>query len=106
VPSDPLGFLWLVGIGAANSERGYYLRAISWYRRALAEQPKALWINRFLAPTLALAGHKEEGAYRLELLLRSFPDLTIAHVRKGVPHTARMLDRLSDGLASLGMGYS
>jgi AraC-like DNA-binding protein/tetratricopeptide (TPR) repeat protein len=105
-PSDPLGFLWFVGIGAANFELGHYSRATSWYRRALAEQPKALWINRFLAPTLALAGQKEEGLYKLHVLLRSFPALTIARVRTDLPHTARTWDRFSDGLASLGIAYS
>ena len=105
-PSDPLGFLWSVGIGAANVELGRYDRAISWYRRALAEQPKAIWVNRFLAPALAFAGRKEEGRQSLSALLRAFPELTVAHVTIGLPHTAGTCDRFSDGLASLGMRYS
>jgi AraC-like DNA-binding protein/tetratricopeptide (TPR) repeat protein len=104
-PSDPLGFLWSVGIGAANLELGRYDRAIPWYRRALAEQPKAVWVNRFLAPALAFAGRKEEGRQSLSALLRAFPELTIAHVTIGLPHTAGTCDRFSDGLASLGMRY-
>jgi tetratricopeptide (TPR) repeat protein len=105
-PSDPLGFLWSVGIGAANLELGRHDRAIPWYRRALAQQPKAIWTNRFLAPALALAGKKEEGQQSLSALLRTFPDLTIAQVRMGLPHTPGTWDPFSDGLASLGMRYS
>ncbi|HTZ77742.1 MAG TPA: helix-turn-helix domain-containing protein [Stellaceae bacterium] len=105
-PSDPLGFLWSVGIAAAHLELGRHDRAIPWYRRALAEKPKAVWINRFLAPALALVGKKEEGQQSLSALLRTFPDLTITQVRMGLPHTAGTWDRFSDGLASLGMRYS
>ena len=105
-PSDPLGFLWSVGIAAANLELGRHDRAITWYRRALAEEPKAIWVNRFLAPALTLAGKKEEGRQSLNALLRTFPDLTIAQVRMGLPHTPGTWDRFSDGLASLGMRYS
>lgn len=105
-PSDPLGFLWSVGIGAANLELGRHDSAILWYRRALTEQPKAIWVNRFLAPALALAGKKEEGQQSLSALLRTFPELTIEQVRMGLPHTVETGDRFADGLASLGMRYS
>jgi hypothetical protein len=53
-----------------------------------------------------LAGKKEEGQQSLSALQRIFPDLTIAQVRTGLPHTTRTNDRFSDGLASLGMRYS
>jgi tetratricopeptide (TPR) repeat protein len=105
-PSDPLGFLWSVGIAAANFELGRYDRTVQWYRRALAEQPKAVWINRFLAAASTLAGNKDEGQQRLSALLRFFPELTVTQVRAGLPHTAKLLDRVADGLASLGMCLS
>jgi AraC-like DNA-binding protein/tetratricopeptide (TPR) repeat protein len=105
-PSDPLGFLWKVGIAAANFELGRYNSAVQWYRRALAEQPKAVWINRFLAAASALAGNEDEGRQRLGALLRFFPELTIMQVRAGLPHTAKLLDSVADGLASLGMRFS
>jgi AraC-like DNA-binding protein/tetratricopeptide (TPR) repeat protein len=105
-PSDPLGFLWSVGIAAAHFEIVQYDRSAQWYRRALAEQPKAVWINRFLAAASALAGNKDEGQQRLSALFRFFPELTITQVRAGLPHTAKMLDGVADGLASLGMRLS
>jgi AraC-like DNA-binding protein len=105
-PADPLSFLWSVGIAAANFELGRYDPTVSWYRRALAEQPKAVWINRFLASASALTGDKEGARRRLNALLGVFPGLTITQVRAGLPHTVNMLDRVADGLESLGMRVS
>jgi AraC-like DNA-binding protein len=104
-PCDPLSFVWSIGIAASNFELGRYDRAVQWYRRALVEQPKATWINRFLASALVFAGSKDEGRESLGALYRTFPELTITQVRTGLPHTARMLDRVAEGLASLGMTY-
>jgi AraC-like DNA-binding protein len=104
-PSDPLSFVWSIGIAAANFEHGLFDRAIDWYRRALAEQPKAIWINRFLAPAAVFAGQKDKGRQSLIGLSRAFPELTIAQVRAGLPHTDRFLDRVAEGLETLGMPY-
>ena len=105
-PSDPLGFVWSIGIAAANFELGRYDQAVRWYRRALVEQPKAVWINRFLASAAALAGKKEEARHSRVILGRTFPDLTIAQIRTGLPHTPLLLDRLAEGLESIGMPIS
>jgi AraC-like DNA-binding protein/tetratricopeptide (TPR) repeat protein len=105
-PGDPLGFVWSIGVAAANFELGRCDQAVRWYQRALAEQPKAIWINRFLASATALAGKKEEARHSLAILGRTFPDLTIAQVRTGLPHTPVLLDRLAEGLESIGMPIS
>ena len=102
-PSDPLSFVWSIGIAAANFELGRYNQAVQWYNRALFEQPKATWINRFLAPAFAWARRKDQGKHSLDALCRSFPGLTIAEVRTGLPHTVKLLDRIDEGLAGLGM---
>jgi AraC-like DNA-binding protein/tetratricopeptide (TPR) repeat protein len=102
-PADPLGFVWSVGIAAANFELGRYDRAVCSYQRALMDQPKAIWINRFLAPALELAGKKDDAKQSLLALRRDFPDLTIAQVRSGLPHTSLLLDRVAEGLWKLGM---
>jgi AraC-like DNA-binding protein/tetratricopeptide (TPR) repeat protein len=104
-PSDALKFVWSIGIAAANFELGHYNQAIQWYDRALIEQPKATWINRFLAPAFAMAGGKDRGRHSLDALYRSFPELTIAEIRTGLPHTVHLLDRIGEGLAALGMRY-
>jgi AraC-like DNA-binding protein len=105
-PADPQRFVWSIGIAAANAEAGRYDRSVQWYRRALDEQPKAVWINRFLAPISVLAGDKEGGRARLGALNKSFPGLSIREVRAGLPHTTKLLDIVSEGLASLGMSCS
>jgi AraC-like DNA-binding protein/tetratricopeptide (TPR) repeat protein len=102
-PLDRLSFLWSVGIAFAHFQAARYEQAIRWYRRGLAEQPKAVWINRFLAASLALAGRKEEAKRSLGRLLSAFPALTIAQVRVGLPHPASFLDILADGLENAGM---
>jgi len=102
-PSDPLNFLWSVGIAATHFEDLRYEDAVRWYRRGLAEQPKAVWINRFLTAGLALAGRKDEAKWTLSILASAFPALTIAEVRTGLPHHIGFLDRVSDGLESIGM---
>jgi AraC-like DNA-binding protein/tetratricopeptide (TPR) repeat protein len=105
-PADPLGFLWSIGIAAANFELGHYDRAVTWYQRALSGQPKVIWINRFLAPALVMADRKEDARRSMSALRSNFPDLTIGQVRDGLPHTTRLLDRVAEGLASLGMPHS
>jgi len=105
-PSDPLSFLWCVGIAAAHFEAARYDEAVRWYRRGLAEQPKAVWINRFLTASLALAGHKDEAKRSLGILASAFPTLTITQVRAGLPHSANLLDAMANGLESAGMRTS
>jgi hypothetical protein len=105
-PSDPLSFVWSIGIAASNFELGRYDHAVQWYRHALVEQPKATWINRFFASALVFVGNKDEGRVSLGALYRTFPELTITQVRAGLPHTDKMLERVAEGLASLGMSYS
>jgi tetratricopeptide (TPR) repeat protein len=80
-PSDPLIFLAAVGIAAAHFEAYRYDEAVHWYRRALVEQPKAVWINRFLTAGFALAGRKDEAKRSLCTLLSAFPSLTISQIR-------------------------
>jgi TolB-like protein len=102
-PADPLAFLWSIGIGAAHFEAARYDEAARWYTRGRAEQPTAVWNNRFLAPAYALAGRKEEARQTLAELRRAYPELTIAQVRLGLPYSPSFLDRVADGLESVGM---
>jgi tetratricopeptide (TPR) repeat protein len=104
-PADPLRFVWAIGLAAACCEEGRYGEAIRWYRRALTEQPKATWLHRFLAPALVLGGDRDAGQHSLHTLAGRFPGLTISQVMTGLPHTARLLDRVAEGLADLGMPH-
>jgi AraC-like DNA-binding protein/tetratricopeptide (TPR) repeat protein len=102
-PTDQLNFLWSVGIASAAFQIGRYEQAISWFRHALAENPKAIWCDRFLAPAYVLAGHTEEGRRTLVRFASAFPGLTIADVRSALPWNTAYLDGVSDGLESAGM---
>jgi AraC-like DNA-binding protein len=102
-PADPLGFVWAIGVAAANFEEGRYHVAVQWYRRAIAEQPRATWLNRFLAPALVLGGDADGGRQSLRTLSRSFPGLTISQIMTGLPHTHGLLDRVAEGLTDLGL---
>jgi len=79
------------------------MRAVHWYRRALVEQPKAVWINRFLTAGFALAGRKDEAKRSLCTLISAFPSLTISQIRTGLPHSVSFRDSVSNGLESVGM---
>jgi tetratricopeptide (TPR) repeat protein len=105
-PEDPLRYLWSIGIASANFEHRHYAEAVRWYRRALEEEPKAVWINRFLAPAWIFAGNREAACQALDSLRHRFPALTITQVKTGVPNTPQMMDHLAEGLESLGMRVS
>jgi adenylate cyclase len=102
-PADPLSYLWSVGMAASHFEGARYQKAVHWYRRALAEQPKAIWINRFLAASYALVGSKELAKRSLVELARAFPELTIQKVRASLPHRRNTLERYAEGLAAAGL---
>jgi AraC-like DNA-binding protein len=103
---DPLSFLWAVAIAAVDLEHGDFAGAAAWYSRALAEEPRAIWLYRFLAPAHLHAGDRDAAHHSFALHRRAFPDLTISEFRTGLPNTPRLLDRVAEGLASLGMRLS
>jgi AraC-like DNA-binding protein/tetratricopeptide (TPR) repeat protein len=102
-PGDPLEFLWAIGIGSAHLEAAEYEQAVSWYARAARERPTAVWNDRFAAAACALAGRKQEARVSLARFAELFPDVTIAQVRAGLPHTPLFLDRVAEGLDTAGM---
>jgi len=77
--------------------------ATGWFDRALAENPSAVWINYVLAPAYELAGRKQHARSSFATFARAFPDVTIAQVRSGLPYRASFLDRIAEGLESVGM---
>jgi tetratricopeptide (TPR) repeat protein len=105
-PHDSLSFLWAIGIGAAHFEAARYDQAIGWFERGLAERPTAVWNHRFLVPAYIMAGGKEKARRRFGEFARAFPELTIAQVRSGLPYTVGFLNRVAEGLQSVGMRIS
>jgi len=102
-PTYPLNFLLSVGIASAEFQTSRYEESIRWYNRALAENPACTWTKRFLAPTYVLAGRMDEGRRIFADFTTAYPDLTIADVRSVLPWNASHMDRVSEGLDTLGM---
>jgi adenylate cyclase len=93
-PDDPLTFFCSIGIGSGHFQVGRYEEAARWWTRCLAEHPAAVWV---------LAGKKEEARQSFSELTRAYPELTITDVNTALPHPQSYRDRVSEGLASLGM---
>ena len=104
--TDPLSFLWAIGIGAAHFEAARYEEAIRWFKQAVAEHPTAVWNHRFMVPAYVLAGRRDEAKRSFAEFAHAYPELTIAEVRAGLPYSTKFLDRLAEGLESVGMRIS
>jgi len=102
-PADPLNWLCSIGTAVAHFDAGRYDEAIRWYDHGLRQHPSAIWCNKSLAPAFALTGRKDEARLSLSKLLNAYPDLTIAHVRSGLPLRPSFLDRAAEGLENAGM---
>jgi len=102
-PVDRLHFLCCHGIASAEFDAGRYVESIGWFKRAIAENPAAVWINRFLAPAYVIAGRMEEGRRSVAEFLKASPGVTITDVRLGLPWHSGYLDRVAEGLESAGM---
>jgi AraC-like DNA-binding protein/tetratricopeptide (TPR) repeat protein len=102
-PLDRLHFLCCHGIASSLFDAGRYESSIGWFDRALAENPAATWINRWLIPAYVLAGRREEGRHIFGKLIQTSPDLTITDLRSGLPWHFGYLDRVAEGLKTAGM---
>jgi len=102
-PSDPLNFLWSVGIAAAEFQLANYGEAMRWYKHAFAENPASVWTKRFLAPACVLAGRMDEARHTYSEFGSAFCGVTVSEIRAGLPWNASFMNRVSDGLEQLGM---
>ena len=102
-PHHPLNFMALIGMGSASFDAGRYEEGARWFAQAIAEHPAAIWINRFRAPALLLAGRKDEANRSFVDLNTRYKDLNIASLRQAIPYRREHWDRLAEGLTDLGM---
>ena len=91
-----LNFLCAIGVGAAHFEAARYKPAIRRFRRGLAEHPTAVWNNRFLAPAHVSPANGGGAGKRWREFAQTYPDLTIAEVRTGLPYSPGFLDRVRE----------
>ena len=102
-PLDPANFNNHVGIASAHEVAERYDEAAGMYRRALEEQPHALWIYRNLASSLAGAGRMAEAREAFAQVMRAYPELTAAKFRQAMVFSSTTLDRIVANLQKLGL---
>ncbi len=102
-PTDRLHFLCCHGIASALFDMGRYAASIGWFRRAITENPAAVWINRWLAAAYVLANRKEDGRRALAECMKINTGLTITDLRSSLPWHSAYLDRVAEGLETAGM---
>jgi adenylate cyclase len=102
-PLDPMIFNSYAGIGDAHFVAGRYLDAVGWLEKARLAQPKAAWINRFLAASYAMTGRQQEAETCIQRLLVASPSLTVTAVRTAPPFSKEVIDRLCEGLQQAGL---
>ena len=99
----------LAGIGAAHCGAGRFQEAALWTRRALAENPGAVWLNRVLAPCYLALGDRQAAAASVEQFRRAYPAMTLARLMRELPRSCEggwggeVESRVLDGMTSLGM---
>ncbi len=102
-PLDPSNYNNQSGIGSAYEMEGDYAKAVEYYQRALAERPHALWLYRHLAGALVGAGRMEEAKAAFAVMMRAYPDLTIAKFKQAMVFSPPVRERMADNLRQLGL---
>ena len=102
-PFDPTVFNSYAGIGDAHFVAGRFPQAVTWLEKARLANPKAAWINRFLAASYAFTGRPQEAEACIRTLLAAHPDLTIQAVRAAPPFSKAVIGTLCDGLRRAGL---
>ena len=102
-PVDPMNFNNYVGLGLAFQVAGDDGAAAEMFQRALDERPNAHWIHRQLAPALLGAGKEQEARKSFKALLAAYPGFSIKRYKEAMVLSPRLLDRVGEQLARLGL---
>lgn len=102
-PVDPMNFNNYVGLASSFQVAGDDNKAAEMFLRALHERPNALWIHRNLAPALLAAGRDVEAQQSFNSLVAAYPNMTVQDLKDVMVFTPRVLDRLGELLARLGL---
>jgi len=102
-PFDPMIFNSYAGIADAHFVAGRYREAVAWLEKARLANPKAAWINRFLAASYAFTGNRQQAGACVQRLLAAYPGLTVRAVRTAPPFSKEVIDRLCKGLRRAGL---
>ena len=102
-PLDPMNFNNYVGLASARQVAGDDNAAADFFLRALQERPNAHWIHRNLAPALYAAGRMAEAQNSRDVLMATYPDLTVTKFKDAMVFTPRVLERIAEQLRALGV---
>jgi AraC-like DNA-binding protein/tetratricopeptide (TPR) repeat protein len=99
-PVDRMHFLTLFGFASVSFEAGRYTEAVRWWKRGMAESPSMLRGHRFMAPALALSGHKDEARASLAAFRLSYPEWALGTLKL---HSAKYNEREGNGFELIGV---
>ncbi len=102
-PFDPMGYICLLGVGAAHFVAGRYDEAVAWNQKGLSQHPDAIWAYRVLVPALVHAGRMEEARRSAGKLAENYPGLTISKIRDALPFGPATMERIVAGLREAGL---
>ena len=105
-PRDPGIFNTMTALGIAYFIRGAHSRAIEWMEKGLALNPRAVWINRNLAPAYVAAGRQAEAERSIRALVDAYPKLSVAGVLDAMVMSRPTMIQIADGLARSGLPNS
>lgn len=105
-PRDPGIFNTMTGLGIAHFIKGEHNGAIGWMEKGLALNPRAVWINRNLAPAYVAAGRQAEAERSVHALLEEYPKLSVAAVLEAMVMSRPTMLKIADGLARAGLPNS
>jgi adenylate cyclase len=105
-PRDPGIFNTMTALGIAYFISGQQRSAIEWMEKGLALNPRAIWINRNLAPAYVAAGRQADAERSVRALLDAYPKLSVAAVLDAMVMSRPTMVQIADGLSRAGLPNS
>jgi DNA-binding SARP family transcriptional activator/tetratricopeptide (TPR) repeat protein len=105
-PNDPAMFNSMTGLGMAYFIKSNPNRAIEWMEKGLALHPRAVWINRNLAPAYIAAERQVDAERCVSALLHEYSGLSVAAVGDAMVMSRPTMARIIDGLSRAGLPRS
>jgi DNA-binding SARP family transcriptional activator/tetratricopeptide (TPR) repeat protein len=102
-PRDAGIFNTMTALGIAYFISGQHGGAIEWMEKGLALNPRAIWINRNLAPAYVAAGRQADAERSVRALLDAYPKLSVAAVLDAMVMSRPTMVQIAEGLARAGL---
>jgi len=102
-PNDPAIFNSMTGLGMAYFIKGNPSRAVEWMEKGLALHPRAVWINRNLAPAYIAAERQVDAERCVRALLDEYSELSVAVVSDAMVMSRPTMARVINGLSRAGL---